>query len=151
MKILQPLWDGDNKYVYSDSIARCWWKADILPASWNADINNNVGSKLLSNNIKRISSVQCNELCSLFERIQFKVSAHDSGDSKMLSTFTDLFAYETPMNSSDLQDMALAWNNAEDDPDVIDAEIDDELFSAEESYIMIAEDAAADHHIRLFS
>ena len=57
MKILQPLWDGDNKYAYSDSSARCWQKADILPASWNADINNNVGSKSLSNNNKRISLV----------------------------------------------------------------------------------------------
>ena len=51
MKILQPLWDGDKKYAYLDLIARCWQKADILPASWIADINNNVGSQSLSKNL----------------------------------------------------------------------------------------------------
>ena len=107
MQILLPLWDGDNKYAYSDSIACCWRKADILPASWNADININVGSQSLSNNKKQISLIQCSELCSLFQQIQVKVSADDSGDTNMLSTFTDSFAYETPMNLSDLQVMAV--------------------------------------------
>ena len=122
IKILQPLWGGNNKYTYSDSIARCWRNADILPVSWNADINNNIGSQLLSNNNKQISLVQCNKLCFLFEQIQVKVSADDSGDTVMLSTFSNSLAYETAINSSDLQVMTLAWNTVEDDPDVIDAE-----------------------------
>ena len=40
MKILQQSWEWDHKYAYSHSIACCWRKADILPASWNTDINN---------------------------------------------------------------------------------------------------------------
>ena len=40
MKILQQLWEGDHKYAYSHSIAHYWHKAHILPALWNADLNN---------------------------------------------------------------------------------------------------------------
>ena len=70
--------------------------------------------------------------------------ADDSGDTEMLSTFTDSFAYEAQMNSLDLQVMAVAWITAENDPDGIDVEIDDELLSAEELYTMNADNTAVD-------
>ena len=119
---------------------------DILPVSWNTDINNNIDSQSLSNKNKQIASVQSNALCSLFDRNRVKVSADDSSDTVMLSTFSNSFAYKNAMNLSDLQVMATAWNTAEDDADVIDAEFDDELLSIEESYIMISEDDIANYN-----
>ena len=43
--ILHPVYNGDDgKYVSNDSACSFWRKADILPVTSNADINNNVGS-----------------------------------------------------------------------------------------------------------
>ena len=71
--ILHGIWDGDNKYARKESIGRCWRKAEILPLSWNVEINNNVGSNSLSTNDKQVTIEQCAELCSLFEAIRVKV------------------------------------------------------------------------------
>ena len=41
MFMLQKVWGViDGKYVSTKSNQCCWRKADILPATWNADINN---------------------------------------------------------------------------------------------------------------
>ena len=34
--------------VTDETIFRCWGEANILPATWNSDINNSVGSGSLS-------------------------------------------------------------------------------------------------------
>ena len=47
MIILNDLWSTDKKYAEENVILRCWRKAGILLASWNADINNAVGSASL--------------------------------------------------------------------------------------------------------
>jgi hypothetical protein len=58
MEILNKIWDNDGKYATTDGIMRCWRIADILPISWEADINNQVGSLQIgtrpsaSNNVK---------------------------------------------------------------------------------------------------
>lgn len=44
MNILLAIWEGDSKYARNDSILCCWQKVDILPVTWNANINNAVGS-----------------------------------------------------------------------------------------------------------
>ena len=41
--ILKEMWDADNTYARSDGILRCWRKANILPISWELDIENAVG------------------------------------------------------------------------------------------------------------
>ena len=44
MIILNDIWSVNKKYAGENKILRCWRKDWILPASWNADINNAVGS-----------------------------------------------------------------------------------------------------------
>jgi hypothetical protein len=44
MRILKSIWEDDEgKYARVDGIKRCWRKANILPVSWECDINNDVG------------------------------------------------------------------------------------------------------------
>ena len=54
--IIQQVWNGDDdKYVSYESSCSCWRKSDILPVTWNAEINNNVGSATLAHSKKVIS------------------------------------------------------------------------------------------------
>jgi hypothetical protein len=53
MLILDTIWSQDSKYVRADTIARYWRKADILPVSWQMDINNDVGQTLIPETEKR--------------------------------------------------------------------------------------------------
>ena len=51
--MLQQVCNEDYlKYVSDWSDFHCWRKADILSVTWNADINNNVGSATLAHRKK---------------------------------------------------------------------------------------------------
>ena len=55
--MLQKFWNGyDGKYVSDESPCRFYRKADILPVTFNADINNNVGSAALEH-CKKLSAM----------------------------------------------------------------------------------------------
>lgn len=73
MEILLAIWEGNNKYERNDSILRCWRKADIFPVTWNADINNDVGSCTMPMKKKQLAEEDSNKLCDLFDRIQLRV------------------------------------------------------------------------------
>jgi hypothetical protein len=51
---------------------RCWRKADILPISWESDINNEFGSRSLANRDNTICKEQCQELCGLFKHLMVR-------------------------------------------------------------------------------
>jgi hypothetical protein len=62
------IWNDDGKYVKEDGLKRCWRKANILPPSWDTDINNEVGSSSMPDKDKRISKEACcDELCGLMQ------------------------------------------------------------------------------------
>lgn len=108
---------------------RCWRKADILPVSWNADINNEVGSRSWhGEKFKTVSKEVSDELCLLMSDIKLKVSTGEL-DSKPGAgeVFNDSFAIDTGLSKQDIQSMADTWINVEDDPEIIDAIVDDEL------------------------
>ena len=74
MEMIAKIWDAtDGKYVSEESIWRCWRKADILPATWIADINNTAGSTSLTAKHKMISNELCDELCQLMTNVKIKV------------------------------------------------------------------------------
>ena len=62
----------DGKYVSDYSAFNYWRKADILPVTWNYDINNNVGSTILAHSKKVISDDICNDLCNLMVDVAVK-------------------------------------------------------------------------------
>ena len=71
--MLQQVWNGDgDNYVSYESACRCWRKADILLLTWNADINNSVGSTILAHSKNIISTDICNEFYNLMEKVKLK-------------------------------------------------------------------------------
>ena len=71
MEMLKTIWDGE-KYVSQESISRCWRKADILLVTWNADINNTVGSATTPQKNKVVNKDILDETCSLLGKIRVR-------------------------------------------------------------------------------
>jgi len=127
MRILKSLWDENTKYASEDSIRRCWRKADILPASWNADINNDVGSGSLSNKSKRISTELCTELCGLMGRLSVKAMATNVNCATTGYALSDSFVSEEVSDLEELQEMADAWIDIEDRAIILEVEVDETI------------------------
>ena len=145
MKILNSMWERDNKYAKKDSIGRCWRKANILPPSWDADINNNLGSASISTSDKQITNEECNNLCHLFEAIRVKVEiAMEQGEANNLVAFDDSFACEQQLSAQDCATMACNWVMVEDNQNVIDKEVDNELLLME---VMIEKEVMIENNI----
>ena len=66
MEILKKVWENEIlNFVSNVAIQRCWRKADVLPITWNQDINNEVGSRSMSEKEKTVDRQACLELCNL--------------------------------------------------------------------------------------
>ena len=65
----------DDRYVSEDIIRRCWRKSDILPVTWDADTNNDIGSASLTEKTKHVSAEVCDELCALMKEVKFKADS----------------------------------------------------------------------------
>ena len=134
MNILKEIWDGKSgKYVSGESIQRCWRKADILPPTWNADINSNVGSASLPKHAKVVSKEVCNELCKLMASIKLKATQHaiDTTEGAAGAIFQDSSVGKKRLPRKDMLGMAETWINFEDNPTVRDVLVDDELDAME--------------------
>ena len=66
MVMLKDVWGGTSgRYVTNESIKRCWRKTDILPETWNLDINNDVGRESIPARQKLLSKEVSDELCDV--------------------------------------------------------------------------------------
>ena len=151
MLILRKVWENaSGMYVTKECIQRCWRKADILPISWNADINNEAGSATVPIRDKKISKEACEDLCSLFKNIRLRaeVEALDTSTEEG-SVFRNSFVTEKEMEKEDLELMVNTWVDVEDRKDVIDSIVDEELDSldkldkVEEIYLSEDEEVSA--------
>ena len=70
MELLKSVWEGE-KYVSKESISRWWRKADILPVTWNSDINNNVVSESIPQMDKVTRDDIPSEMCELTSSVKF--------------------------------------------------------------------------------
>ena len=71
--MLNQVWEGrDGRYISTDSIRRCWRKLDILPVTWNQDINNEVRRASIPEKHRVVSKEVCNKLFQLMASIKFK-------------------------------------------------------------------------------
>ena len=78
MIIMKNIWEDDEvKYSRVDGIKRCWRKANILPVSWECNINNDVGHSSVPISIKTLNKDNCDNNCNLLEF--FSVKAKYSG------------------------------------------------------------------------
>ena len=129
MTMMKQIWNGeDGKYVSTESIRRCWRKADILPITWNIDINNEVGHASTPEWKKVVSNDTCNELCNLMNSIKLRANECSIDTTTAVgNVFRDTFVTDGDISNDDFHDMAEAWVNIEDNEDMINEIIDDEL------------------------
>ena len=77
--ILKPIWEDDEgKYSRVDRIKRCWWKANILPMSWEYDINNDVGRSSVPIRMETLNKDYCDNISSLLEILSVKAKSQVS-------------------------------------------------------------------------
>ena len=129
MTMIKQVWDGgDGRYISSESIRRCWRKADILPISWNMDINNEVGHASRPEWKKVVSKETCNELCNLMNSIKLRANESSIDTTTAVgNVFRDTFVTDGDISNDDFHDMAEAWVDIEDNEDMINEIVDDEL------------------------
>ena len=127
--MMKQIWNGDNgKHVSTESVRRCWRKADILPITWNMDINNEVGHASTPEWKKVVSNDTCNELCNLMNNIKLRAKECSIDTTTTVgNVFRDTFVTDGDISNDDLHDMAEAWIDIEDNEDMINEIVDDEL------------------------
>lgn len=128
MQIIKDIWDADAKYARSADILRCWRKANILPIGWEVDIENAVGRASVPDKDKTLSDADCEELCLLFKRVHASAQSVSVEVADGTNALTGSFAEDpVPFARNDRREMVNMWAFVEDDPVVVDAEVDDEL------------------------
>ena len=126
--MLDEVWKAeDGRYVSDESVRRCWRKANVLPATWNADIINDVGSASLAQKDKQVSAEACDELCNLMEQVKLKADESGVDAAGKARVFEKSFVSDGNLSHTDFELMRDVWIDAEDDPLVVDALVEEEL------------------------
>ena len=132
MTILDDIWKSDQKYAREDGIRRCWRKADILPISWNTDIDKELGSNSLPMFKKTLDKSVSDELCAMMKSLQIKTKESEVNVNTVAIGLQDSFASEDDYSENDMLDMLVEWVGIEDEPEIIDACLDDDIKELEE-------------------
>ena len=135
MEILANIWNKDINYARSDEIQRCWSKAYILPAFWNTDINNDVGSASLPEWDNNMGDKDCDNICRMLKIMCVKVNKSNSDTNIAAYEFQGSFFEDLDTNGlKDMlwEDMAHNWIGIEDDLDIINGEIDEAMEEMED-------------------
>jgi len=126
IEIIHDIWSKDDKYASNDGIKRCWRKADILPPTWQTDINNDVGSKSLATRHKTLSGIECSELCKLLKKITINARESQLDMRREGYVLEGSFASDPDVNDlldTQWKEMATNWICIEEDIDVVEEEI----------------------------
>ena len=126
MRVLKEIWNTDGKYAREDGILRCWRKVDILLLVWQADIENSVGSESVPSQDKSLSQNDCSMICDLMMamRVRARLNRVPGSDHALVESFVEDVEDYT---EEEMISMANTWVNVEDDPVIIDAQVEDEL------------------------
>jgi hypothetical protein len=110
---------------------REWRKAETLPTSWDNDINNDVGSESVSIRDKTLSAEDCQALCGLMRSLQMKADESGVNTGTEAHGLQGSFVEEGAMSNEEMEAIVENWTFVEDDPCVIDAEIEEAINSLE--------------------
>ena len=122
MNILRDLWDEETRYSREEGIQRCWYKADILPPSWEAEISNSVGTATMRKGKIKTNAEDRNLMFDLVRSIILKVAETDVDSSRIALSLKGSFATEGVMSDENLQSMVMNWLEIEDDADIVEAQ-----------------------------
>ena len=64
--------DNAGKYTIVYDIKGCWRKGNILPVSWECDVNNNVGRSRVPTSTTTLKKDDCDNIYDLFEQLAVK-------------------------------------------------------------------------------
>jgi hypothetical protein len=136
MKILDCIWSQDSKYATNDLIQCCWWKAAIIPVSWDIEINTEVGNASMVMKDKTISKADCEYLCGLMSALSMNVKQTDLDTNHVGYGLSNSIVEEGEFpDGADLKEMMLEWIDVEDHEEVID----DDVMEALEELERVAE------------
>ena len=126
MMLLLQVWGDDTKYASPEAIKRCWRKADILPATWNADINNDVGSNSMPDKLKTVSKEECAEICSILSKLKFFSDQAKLNDMANAPALIDSLAddHGDTLTPDEQEAIICNWMEIDDDPIVQEAEVE---------------------------
>ena len=66
MIILKPIWEYDEgKYARVDGMKIWWWTSNILPVSWECDINNYIGRSSVPISMNILNKYYFENICDL--------------------------------------------------------------------------------------
>ena len=125
MNIVQDLWTKDDKFARKDGIRRCWRKAGILPISWEADINADLGSASTSAYQRKLSVADCTELCEMMEKMIVQAELVDTTVDAI--ALQGSFVGNGNIARASLAEMVHTWIDIEDQPEVITAEVEEAM------------------------
>jgi hypothetical protein len=91
---------------------------------WNADFNNDVGSKSCLVDEQRVNPALHDELCALMGDLSVQVKQSGASNDYV---FQDTFAVADDLNQDLIKTMVDNWIEIEDTPAIMDCEIDEEI------------------------
>ena len=132
MTILNDLWNQDGKYARPEGMRRCWRKAAILPEYMDNAINQELGSNSIPQKAKVLSKEDSDELCDLMTKLQVKVKETGVDTNTDAYALQGSFAADVDAYSGiDFAAMAESWIDIEDEPEIMDAILDEEIENIE--------------------
>jgi hypothetical protein len=117
-------------------------KKDILPATWNATINNNVGHRKVS----KVDENTCSELCSLMKNIKIEAEKVKL-DVVRNPIFDGSFVTDEDFTEEEWEDIAKTWVDVEEDELVKEAVVEEELEAIDKDISEEVEDLAEEEEI----
>lgn len=134
MMLLLQVWTDESKYATQESIRRCWRKADILPISWNTDIDRDVGSKSSPAKVRCISKEACMEICGLLTKLQVAHKHHHdhhhegaTNNAPVLENSLVTDHHPDTLSPVDQETIVRNWLLIEDDPVIQETEVEEAI------------------------
>jgi len=122
MEICHELWNSaDGKYSNTDSILRCWRKANCLPTLHQIEMNDSVTHRDRSE--RQIELNALDELCSSMEALSTKIKEMPTVPTFAIGTIL----VDDAIPSITLTDGLSYWCNVEDEQLVIEAEVEEQI------------------------
>ena len=125
MLILLKVWNRADRYCTEDGIKRCWLRANCLPTAMQSQIQAEVepGKNRIAQ--YRLPDNELNALCSSMLALRASVDRLNDVPPAIDESYSD--GRDTAVTQSQLQDMMELWTSIEDQPEVVNQELEEAI------------------------
>ncbi len=113
---------------------------DILPISWQANIDEELGSNSVAVKDKVLSDEDCNDLCSLMQSLMSCCARQKVDTTTIALGLWDLFVNEKNMSRKELHETVQTWVTIEEDEFVIAEEVMEALADLNSDVVQVTAD-----------